>query len=152
MERANQITSIITLIISIALIWGASKMDYRVEYSPAAGFFPFWLGIALLLLSLALLFENTFKSRVKQEKRIFPEKKGRNRIFLYFVALILSMLLIQKFGFLITFSIFTAFTMIFIEGYTWRKGLMIAIIIVVIIYFFFNLAVGVPLPKGVMGI
>lgn len=151
MQRANQITSVITFLISIALIWGASKMTYRLEYSPAAGFFPLWLGIALAALSLFLFFSTLFGSKEKDEGTIVPKKEARIRILLYLAALTLCTLLIGKLGFVITCFLFTTFTLNYHGKYSLKKGLISSFLIVVSLYVLFNLALGVPLPKGFLG-
>ncbi len=151
MRRFNLLTSIIAFCISMALIWGASKMDYAVEYSPAAGFFPFWLGIFFALLSLALFLKNIFGSRDKKTENFFPSEEGRNRVLLYIVVLTLCIFLIGKLGFVITCFLFTVFTLICLGKYSLKKGLITSSLMIVVIYALFDLALRVPLPKGFLG-
>lgn len=151
MQRANQITSVITFLISIALIRGANKMTYRLEYSPAAGFFPLWLGIALAILSIALFLSTLFASKGENEETFLPEKKGRTRILLYLAALTLCTLLIGKLGFVITCLLFTAYTLICLGKYSLKKGLITSSVMIGSLYVLFDLVLKVPLPKGFLG-
>ncbi len=151
MQRANQITSIITFLISVVLIWGASKMTYRLEYSPAAGFFPLWLGIALAILSIALFIKALRGSEEGKEERLVPEKEGGIRILIYLAALTLCTLLIGKLGFVITCFLFTAFTLRHHGKYSLKKALLSSSLMVVSLFVLFKVALEVPLPKGFLG-
>lgn len=153
MRRANQITGIVGLALSAALLWGASKMDYAIEYSPAAGFLPFWLSIIFAILSLALLLTATFQGKKKGEeaKAFLPDKSGRKRSLFFIAALTLCILLIGKLGFLITCFLFTLFVLVGIEKYKLKTGLISSFCMVVGLYALFVLAMNVPLPKGFLG-
>ncbi len=151
MQRADQMTSIITFLISVVLIWGASKMTYRLEYSPAAGFFPLWLGIALAILSIALFLRTLLGSKEGKEEPFLPKKEGRIRILVYLASLTLCTLLIGKLGFVVTCFLFTAFTLSYHGKYGLKKAVVTASLMVVSLYALFNLALEVPLPKGFLG-
>ncbi len=153
MRRANQIAGIVGLVLSAALIWGASKMDYAVEYSPAAGFFPLWLGIIFAILSLTLFLTTTFQFRekVKEEDAFLPDKAGRRRSFFFIASLALCIMLIGKLGFLITCFFFTLFVLVGIEKYSLKMGFISSFCIVTSLYALFVLAMNVPLPKGILG-
>jgi len=154
MRRANQIAGLVGLALAVYIIAVSSKMTYRVEYSPGAGFFPLWLGIILALLSAALFLQSTFSatSEASKEHSFFPEKKGLKKILLFFAALVLSIALMGKLGFLITSFLFTLIFLVVVEKYGYLKGLIISLCMAGCLYLLFNRALQVQLPIGIWGI
>jgi len=64
MRRCNQVAGILLVIFSIWVIVTSTELDYLIEFSPGAGFFPLWLGISLLILSVILLFNSTLLNSI----------------------------------------------------------------------------------------
>lgn len=155
MRRANQITGIAGLALAVYIIRAASDMTYTVEYSPGAGFFPLWLGIILAVLSGALFLQATVpssKSLIRREGSFLPDKEGMKRTLLFFAVFALCIVLMGKLGFLITSFSFTLVFLVAVEKYGWVKGLVTSFCMAAVLYFLFDVALQVPLPKGLWGI
>jgi len=150
MRRCNQVAGILLLVLSIATIVGSRDLIYKVEFSPGAGFFPFWLGASLLILSLILLLKNTvFKSPATEENPL-PGRKALLRIFSILGSLLVAILLFERIGFLITMFSFVAFLLIFLEKYRWYSGILISLVMVFAVYGIFKIWLNVPLPLGLL--
>lgn len=150
MRRCNQVASILLLILSVAMIIGSGDLIYKVEFSPGAGFFPFWLGVSLLILSLILLLKNTlFKSSEKEENPL-PGKGALLRILSIMGSLLVAILLFERIGFLITMFFVAAFLLIFLERYRWYIGILISLTMVFVVYGIFKIWLNVPLPLGLL--
>jgi hypothetical protein len=150
MRRCNQAASILLLILSIAAIVGSRDLIYKVEFSPGAGFFPFWLGVSLMALSLILLLKNTvLKSAVKEENPL-PGRGALLRILSILGSLLAGILLFERIGFLITMFSISAFLLIFLERYRWYSGILISLVMVGTVYGIFKIWLNVPLPLGLL--
>jgi putative tricarboxylic transport membrane protein len=150
MRRCNQVAGILLLVLSVAAIVGSKDLIYKVEFSPGAGFFPFWLGVSLLILSLILLLENTVLKPSAKEENPLPGKEALLRILSILGSLLVSILLFERIGFLITMFAFVAFLLIVLEKYRWYSGILISLAMVFAVYGIFKIWLNVPLPLGLI--
>ena len=148
MRRCNQVVGILLLVFSIWIVIASRDLVYKEEFSPGAGFFPFWLGVSLLILSLILLLNSTIMKFYITEDNPFPGKRALLRIACIMGSLLLSLLIFERIGFLITMGVFVAFLLIFMEKYRWYSGIMISLVMVFAVYGIFKIWLDVPLPPG----
>lgn len=126
-------------IVSVARQW-----DYLTPEGPGAGFFPLWYGIAMLALSLMLVFSNL---------KFIPQLETKNiaRVLSVWLALVVSVALFRWLGFVISFALFT----FFLAAVLYRRPLAIAAAAAAGVsagfYVVFALALGIALPAGVLG-
>jgi putative tricarboxylic transport membrane protein len=116
---------------------------------PGSGFFPFWLGIILLILGLALLVVNHFPQK-QTIRDLWKGAKWGQLVFVIVLTLTYSAVL-DILGYLIT--TFLLLATLFCMGE--RKGIWvktgIALIVVLVSYVAFSHWLKVPLPKGILG-
>ena len=148
MRRCNQVAGILLLVLSIAAIVGSRDLIYKVEFSPGAGFFPFWLGASLLILSLILLLKNTVFKSSATEVNPLPGREALLRILSILGSLLVGILLFERIGFLITMFSVVAFLLIYLEKYRWYSGILISLVMVFAVYGIFKIWLNVPLPLG----
>jgi hypothetical protein len=99
MRRCNQVAGFLLLILSISILIASRDLVYDVEYSPGAGFFPIWLGILLLILSVVLIFNSTVLKHDMTEENPFPARAAVMRIILILGSTLLSIVLFEQLGF-----------------------------------------------------
>jgi hypothetical protein len=116
---------------------------------PGPGFFPFGLGIILILLSFALIFRHW-----ERDSAPAPFWPGRAwlRPLLGVAILVFYALVIGFIGFLPTTFIFLIIWMRVIERLRWRTILSISIGTTVALYLIFSFLLEVPLPQGFLGV
>ena len=153
MKRADRIFACIGLGLSVWLIVESFKFDYMTTYTPGPGFHPFWLGVCLGLLSLALL-ADTLRRRgdVKQEEKGLPERTSLMRvglILLFTAGLALSM---TTLGFILTVILFVFLILFVLERYTLFKSILYSCIMSGTIFLIFRYWLNVALPKGWLGL
>lgn len=148
MRRCNQVVGILLLVFSIWVIWASTELIYTVEFSPGAGFFPFWLGISLLVLSVVLLLNSTILKFNITEENPFPGRQALLRIISILGSLLVGLLVFERLGFLLTMGLFIAVLLIIVEKYRWYSGIIISALMVFAIYGIFKIGLDVPLPPG----
>lgn len=148
MRRCNQVVGILLLIFSVWVIMASRDLVYKEEFSPGAGFFPIWLGISLLILSIILLFANTILKLNISADNPFPGREALLRIMTILGSLLVSLLVFERIGFLLTMGSLIAFLLIFVEKYRWYSSIFISAVMVFAIYGLFKIGLNVPLPPG----
>ena len=126
----------------------ARQWEYLGPEGPGAGFFPLWYGIAILGLSVLLIVSHLRRGSARGNA-IDWTKLGR--ALTTWLALAVSVALFKPLGFVISFALLTYF----IVAVMYRRPLATAALVAVAsaggFYLVFDLALGVPLPVGVLG-
>ena len=125
----------------------------RDALGPGAGFFPFWLGVMGVLLSLAL-FVQSWRGRAIGEgtQALLPRGEGAQRAAALVAGLAVEALLLQPLGFRLAMLIFTV-------GLLFALGVRRPFTIVIFarassfgLFHVFYYWLQVPLPIGMLGI
>ncbi len=83
------------------------------------------------------------------EKNPLPGRQAVLRIIAIMGSLLVSILLFERIGFLITMFLLVAFLLIFLEKYRWYSGILISVLMVSAVYGIFKILLGVALPSGI---
>jgi putative tricarboxylic transport membrane protein len=135
------------------ICWEARKLDMGRVVKPGPGFFPFWLGLALIIVSLTLLFQYG-------RKKIDPSLsspdlwKGLHweKVLYSSVALLLYALFLESLGYILATVLLILFFFRAIEPQKWVVVIFGSVITSFITYFLFKLWLQVQLPRGLWGI
>ena len=120
------------------IVYQARGWEYLGQDGPGPGFFPLWYGIAMLTLSLLLVFSR------KENQKI--EWKGAGRAFATWGAFAVSVALLKLAGFLISFALLTFFIVAVMYRRPPAVAALVAIGVAAGFYVVFPLALGVALP------
>lgn len=125
----------------------------RDALGPGAGFFPFWLGVMGVLLSLAL-FVQSWRGRAIGEgtQTLLPRGVGARRGAVLVASLAFVALLLQPLGFRLTMLVFSVGLLLALGV---RRPVTIAIFALVSSFGLFHVFyhwLQVPLPIGLLGI
>jgi putative tricarboxylic transport membrane protein len=120
------------------IVYTARGWEYLGQDGPGPGFFPLWYGIAMLALSLMLVFS-------KQEHRTL-EWNGVGRAFGAWAAFAASVVIIKLAGFLVAFAALTFFIVTVMYRRPPAVAALVAIGVAAGFYVVFPLALGVQLP------
>ncbi len=125
------------------------RLDPGTLSDPGAGFFAFYLGIILSLLSIPLFFKGVRASLAGDRNPV--GRPGRWKRLLFAVALFVSYAFtLKSLGFVICSFVSLILLFRVVEGRSWRTTLIISMVCTVVSYFVFATYLGVPLPKGVL--
>ncbi len=149
MKRADLYFSLVLIGLSIFTFVEGTDYQYYHRRSPGSGFFPIWLSVLLFVLALAncIKIVRSFKSGT--DRQFFANTSQRNRVIVFFLALIVYIVGITYLGMLLATFILALFTYKIFDRFTWRSSLPTAIGLVVFVYVIFNLILGLRLPTGV---
>ena len=119
-------------------------------FGPGVGFFPFWLGVLMAIVSVLLIL-NTWRGRADFKKKIFPGPQALIAIVLVLGGLAGYIVLLEILGFLVDTMLFTAFLLGMVEREKWKMSILIALLTSAGLFVIFQLLLGVTLPKNRFG-
>jgi len=120
------------------IVLTARGWEYLGQDGPGPGFFPLWYGIAMLALSLLLVFSR------KENQKI--EWKGAGRAFAAWGAFAVCVAVLKVAGFLIGFALLTFFIVAVMYRRPPAVAALVAIGVAAGFYLAFPFALGVALP------
>lgn len=148
MRRCDRVAGILLLVLAVGVIAESRGLVYVVEFSPGAGFFPVWLGLSLLILSLVFLWTSAVRKSRGAEENPLPGKRALLRVTLILGSLLVTILAFEHLGFLLSMFLFVSFLLIYLEDYRWYSGIGLSAGMVCAIYALFRIGLKVPLPSG----
>jgi putative tricarboxylic transport membrane protein len=108
MRRVYQIASLVFLAFGVYLVVKSRQMEYYANLGPGAGFFPFWLGALLSVLSVIWLVQSSIGPKEPLEEGFIPNRQGIIRLLSVIVALVLFSWVVETLGFQLTMFVFLA--------------------------------------------
>jgi putative tricarboxylic transport membrane protein len=138
--------------LGVYIVVQAARWDYMGPDGPGPGFFPLWYGIAMVVLSAALVFAGVRarRARAAAAGALFPwERIGR--ALLVWLAFAVSVALSEVLGFTISFGLLCFFIVALMYRRPLKVAAAVAIACAVGFYVVFPLALGVALPTGWVG-
>lgn len=115
-----------------------------------AGFFPQVISIILMIMILIYLIGLFRKGNVKQENSNIIDKEKIKKQVLFSGALIVTLLLINVVGMLISLGIFTVIILKTFEKMSWRRSIVFSFITMIILHLVFVNWLGLVLPTGMI--
>lgn len=151
MRRPNQIAGVAFLLLAVWVAWQALKMRFYSHLGPGPGFFPFWLALALGVVSLAMLVQATVGASEPKPVGFVPDRRGILRVIAVFVALALTAALLEPLGFRLTMFAALAFLLVALGQQNWFVTLAVASAGSFGAFLLFDRWLRVTLPTGIFG-
>ncbi len=149
-SQYDRISATFFLIIGGFFAIYARSVDIGTWHEPGPGFLPFWAGITIGIMSLALLLNN-LKRKGPVRPSFFPESDSWKRVLTTFLALILYNFIFDFLGFAWSTLLFVGFLVKFIFPQSWARTLIVAVSAAVIARLLFINFLETQLPKGFLG-
>jgi putative tricarboxylic transport membrane protein len=157
---AEAVAALCVAILGMTTITLARQLPYEAEYGPGPGFLPFWLGVALLLLSPFLL-RGALKAGAPTAAadvggdtpaRFFQFAPGAfTPWLLFFVSTIAVSLLFERLGFGLAIGLYMLVTMRWVARQSWPATIILALVTPIVLYLVFVRVLMVPLPLAPPG-
>ena len=113
---------------------------------PAAGYFPFYVGLILCISSAVTLFQALFGK--KRNMETFVDGEQLKRVLMVLVPAIFYVMAVQVIGIYIASAIYNAGFMIVLGKFTPIKSIVAALLINALFFAMFEIWFKVPLVKG----
>lgn len=141
------LSGLVLVALGVYVIIEARGWNYMSEEGPGPGFFPLWYGIAMVVLSLALVLRSATGAATGKP----VDWAGVGRALLAWAAFAVSVALFQPLGFLLSFALLTLFVMTVMYGRPLKIAVVAAVGNAAGFYLVFVLALGLSLPVGPLG-
>jgi putative tricarboxylic transport membrane protein len=150
-RKADLVTSALLLACALAFSAGALKYyDYWGEGGPGPAFLPFWLGLVMALLALAMLIKS-LKEKNAGEAWL-PTGKARKRVLAVIGVTILFVALLKVLGMVIATALYLAVLMRYLERNPWPLTVAVSAGAAGVNYLVFAYWLRVPFPEGIFWI
>jgi putative tricarboxylic transport membrane protein len=147
----NRIAAIFFLAVGIFFALYARSVEIGTWNEPGPGFLPFWGGLILTAMSIALLLRTFWGKLPPITQFFFPQRDSWKRVAATFAALIAYNLLLTPLGFTLTTLIFIGFLVRFIFPQTWTRTLIVAVLSALAARLLFINFLETQLPRGFLG-
>jgi len=151
MRRADQVTGLIVLIGSIALMRESKQLPESATFGPGPDFLPFWLGALMAGLALLLFLSAWWRPVTSGVSPVFPGLKALVPIGATLAGLGVYILFLERIGFLLGTGLLTAFLLGVVEREPWSVSLLVAAGNAIALRLIFRTLLGVSLPTGPFG-
>ena len=140
-------TALATFGLGAAVMWGAVEHDIGWgDSGPAAGYFPFRIGVLIVLGSLANLALAVW--RRKEERSVFLTRERGKRVLSFALPLLAFVIISLWLGLYVGAILYLFFVMVFQGGYRPLFALGVALAVAVVMRLVFPMWFKVPLLTG----
>ena len=152
MSRVNRVVWGLLLLFGAFVIYESLNLSYYgTDFGPGPGFFSFWLGVLVILMSLTQIAGTLRLSAAPLPDGFVPDRAGVKRMACVMGALVASLLLMRSLGFPLTTLAFNIFLLRTLGRQTWWITLPLAVAGSFGVFYLFQL-LQVYLPTGMLGI
>jgi putative tricarboxylic transport membrane protein len=151
-KKYNRISAVFFLGVAVFFSVYARSVEIGTWNEPGPGFLPFWGGIILAGMSLALLLRTFWGKLPAISASFFPRPDSWKRVSATFLALIAYNLLLTHLGFTLVTFLFIGFLVRFIFPQSWSRTLVVAVLGAVAARLLFVNFLETQLPKGFLGL
>lgn len=152
MKKADLITGIVLLVLSVYVIQESWRMPQSATFGPGVGFLPLWLGVLLALFAV-ILFVGAWRrlATEKTEEPLFPRGKALVAVGLVLGGLAAYIMLIEVFGFIADTLLFVMFLLKIVEHQTWQRTIIVGVVTTGILFTIFQVLLKITLPSNMFG-
>jgi putative tricarboxylic transport membrane protein len=151
MRNRDIVSSLIWMCLGGLFAAGAWQQGLMRRGVPGPGFLPFFSGLALVLVSLAVLVPALARARETEHAGFFPERDSPRRVLVALAALFGFGIALEYLGYLLSTLLFMLVVAQVIERRSWGAVAALASLTAVLSYLLFVVLLEVQLPKGVFG-
>jgi putative tricarboxylic transport membrane protein len=147
----NRTSAIFFLGVGVFFSIYARSVEIGAWNEPGPGFLPFWGGLVLAVMSVALLLRTFWGKLPPITHSFFPRADSWKRVAATFSALIVYNFLLEPLGFTVTTFFFVGFLVRFIFPQSWTRTLAVAVLSAVAARLLFINFLETQLPRGFLG-
>ena len=126
------------------------------KFGPDEGFFPLAVAMTIIGLSLIIIARSFFVAQPQERAKTSEGQKRKIitvlRVSIYVILMLLYGFMLEKIGFLITSAVLILPILKYVEKQRWKITLLVGFGSIITSYVLFVHFLGVPLPRGFIGI
>jgi hypothetical protein len=147
MTRSDRWIGALFFLFGFLVVLEASKLEFTSSYGAGSGFFPFWLGVAMIVIATIV---TVYAWRNLSDADFSAPESWSKKKLLALAALLLFVFTLELLGFVTGFTLLVAF-LLKLEGENWRNAVTVALASGMSFYLFFVRLLSVSLPVGPLG-
>jgi putative tricarboxylic transport membrane protein len=145
MRVADLITASVLMLLGGAVVYDAVRLGIGWESDgPRSGFFPFWLGVLLMAMCLAVLVQ----AARRPTTRPFVRREQVGPVLKVLWPALAAVILMQWVGLYVASAVYIAFYMRWIGRHSWVTVIALAVGVPLVTFVVFERWFLVPMPKG----
>lgn len=150
LDRSELVGALLVIALGVFVAAEAWDWPYLTKDGPGPGFFPLWIGIALIGLSgLLVVLQVADAGGGKPVPR--TSWKGAGPVLVGWAALMVTAALLKPAGFTVTYALLTVFLIRMVFRQSWRAALTVSLVSAAGFWVLFVKLLRVQLPAGPWG-
>lgn len=146
-NTVEAIVALVILVLGGIVIYGSSKLGSGwTSDGPGPGYFPFYMGLILLIAGAGVLFQTIFGKNKNTE--VFVDREQLGRVLSVLLPALVYVGAIQLIGIYVASAIYIALFMTVLGKYSWVKSCVTAFAVNAVFFLMFEVWFKVPLHKG----
>ena len=150
MNKAETVAGAAFVAIGAYMLLESLKFLYMVDGIPGPGFLPRLTAIAMIGTGLMLTAKGIRPGLTAMQVIAWPDATGWRRVGLMTGALAVSLLVLDRLGFLVTTALFMVVVVYGLGTRSWRTLVSMPLAAAIGLYAIFAVWLQVPLPKGIL--
>jgi putative tricarboxylic transport membrane protein len=151
MGRADRISGFFWLFFSVVASIESYRLGLGTLHEPGPGFLFFWTGIAMVVMSIAVIIRAWGMLKAGEPSSSIFQKDNLLKIVFILLSLFLYAFFMEILGFILITLLLFLFLMGVIEKKRWYFTLFVSIAVTVIAYLLFETWLKSQLPRGLLG-
>ena len=141
------VVAVVLLIIGAVVVYESRRLGAGwTSDGPGAGYFPFIIGMLILIAGTGMLFEATLGK--KKNTSTFVDTVQLKQVLSVLVPALVYVLVVTFLGLYVASAVYIALFMVILGKYSWVKSVSIALAVNTLFFFMFEVWFKVPLFKG----
>jgi putative tricarboxylic transport membrane protein len=145
------VAALFFLAVGIFFALYSQRVEIGTWTEPGPGFLPFYAGLTLVVMSIALLLGSLAKKAWQAKPSFFPKPDSWKRVSATFLSLVVYNLLLTYLGFTLTTFLFLTFLVRFIFPQSWKRTFIVSVCGSLFTRLLFINFLETQLPKGFFG-
>ncbi len=146
---SKKVSSVLLILFAAFVLFESRQYPLGTLDNPGPGFLPILLGIAIGLMSVALLIKEWKNARPRTEGTSWPNRAGWFRVTLIFSVTLLFTLFFEVTGYIVNTFVFFLVMLRPVGRQKWTWTLAISIGATMAAYLLFDRWLMLPLPRGI---
>jgi len=145
----DAIVALVLLAVGIVVIFESRRLGSGwTSDGPGSGYFPFWIGVILLISAVGILYQALISKDRNTE--VFVDRVQIRRVLSVLLPATVYVFMVGLLGLYVASAIYIALFMIILGKYSRVKSVLVALIVNTVFFLMFEVWFKVPLFKGAL--